>query len=304
MKKIALVAGLADNSGTYVAVGDTRWGGGSGRGGLVTFHSGVMRNPKPFLVDGEIAAWSLAAIGGEGVRPLMELLDDPNLRLRLRAVEALGMVGGAAEPAVPALVKMLNDPDLDLRSRAANALGCIGRQPDQVVPALMVALTDPQMGVDCYAAESLGDFRERATNAIPALLWNFASRDYRIEDAAALALSKISSEVTAKEVIPVLLGDLKGSSSFGGTMSANMSLITLGQMKDEADLVIPAIIGVTRNPDYNEMDRGNAIRMLGGFGPGARAAVDELRGMTNDPDIQVRTQALRAWQYMESGPAR
>jgi len=284
MKDIASAANQADNSSSYVAPGDSPSAGGK-----------VLRN-NPFLVDGEIAAWSLAAIGGESVPPLLELLADPNPRLRARAAEALGMIGESAEPAVPAIVIALNDPDMEVRMRAADALGCIGRRADLAIPALTKALSDRQEGVDYYAAQSLGDFGQRATSAIPALLTNFASGDYRNKDSAALALSKISPVTTEVEVIPVLVRDLQGSRNGSG----NMSLITLGQMTNEADLVIPAIIGAT--DDANQMVRGNAAGILGGFGPAAKAAVPKLVRLTNDPDIWVRDRAVGALKKI--APAR
>ena len=282
MKNIDAVAAQADNSGTYVAVGDSPSEGGT-----------FLRNTQPFLVDGEIAAWSLAAIGAESVAPLMELLDDPNARLKSRAAEALGMMGGDAEPAVPALIKMLHYPDMDVRMRAADALGWIGRQPEIAVPALTQALTDPEEGVDYYAALSLGSFGERAASAIPALLADFASRDYRNKDSAALALSKISPDTVAKEVIPVLIHDVEVSQNGSG----NMSLITLSQMKDQPQLVIPALIEAT--DDSNQMLRNNAILLLGGFGPAAKAAVPKLTSLTNSPDSQTRDDAVRALQKIE-----
>jgi hypothetical protein len=83
MMRVAGVAALADNSSTYVADGDPS-----------NFHGGsFLRNTNSFLVDGEIAAWSLAAIGADSVPPLMELLADPNPRLKKRAAEALGLGG-------------------------------------------------------------------------------------------------------------------------------------------------------------------------------------------------------------------
>ena len=192
MKNIAAVAELADNSSSYVVPGDSPF-----------FHGGeVFRNTSPFLVDGEIAAWSLAAIGADAVPSLMELLNDPSPHLKERAVEALGLAGTAAEPAVPALVKTLKDSEFGVRQRAADALGWIGERPELAIPALIEALTDTDVGgVDFYAAESLGRFGNRATNAIPALLVNFAAKDYRTRGSAAIALSKISQESARKEVI-------------------------------------------------------------------------------------------------------
>jgi len=291
---MTLVASIADSSSTYGAVDDPR-----------RHQGGEMLFTAPFLEDGDIAARSLAAIGTDGVAPLVELLADPSPSLRVRAVQALGLAGGAAEQAVPALIKALNDPNLDVRIGATDALGGIARQPDLAIPALIAALTDPMEGVVYYAALSLGEFRERATNAIPALLLDFRSPDYRNRDSAALALDKISPEICAREVIPVLLRDIKderGRPQSGGAQTANMSLITVGQMKDSAALVIPAIIEVIGDTHYREIDRNNAVSLLGGFGPAAMAAVPKLNSLTNDPDIRVREQAIRALQKIEPNP--
>jgi hypothetical protein len=75
------------------------------------------------FVPGEIAAWSLAAMGADGVPPLMELLDDPRPRLKLRAAIALGCIGEAAEPAVPGLVRELKNPAFEVRQRVADQRG-------------------------------------------------------------------------------------------------------------------------------------------------------------------------------------
>jgi hypothetical protein len=118
------------------------------------------------LVDGEIAAWSLAAIGTDSIPPLTAMLDDPSPRLRWRAEVALGMVGGAAEPAVPALVKMLDDPEVpyemvkdpEVRHEVMDALGHIGRRPELALPRLIAALTNSNYYTELSAMRALGGF--------------------------------------------------------------------------------------------------------------------------------------------------
>jgi len=283
MTNISLVAKLADNSGTYVAEGDPP-----------NFHGSTLRrNTNAFLVDGEIAAWSLAAIGADAVPSLMQVLANPSPRLRQRAAEALGLSGAVAEPAVPLLVENLRDPEREIRSRAADALGWIGKQPTLTVPALIEALKDAEMAVNCAAANSLGRFRDRATNAVPALLTNFSSRDYRTKQSAAIALSKISRETSAREVIPVLVQEL--SDSRAGFR--NTALLTLSQMQDVPDLVIPPIIEAM--DDNDRMVRNNAIRMLGRFGAAAKAALPKLIALATNQDTQVRTNAVAALERIE-----
>lgn len=279
-KDTGRVAQFADTSATYLALGQP-----ASRGTVVL--------TRAILVDGEIAAWSLAAIGAESVPPLMELLADPNPRLRCRAAVALGLMGGAAEPAVPALVKMLGDPDINTRWETTDALGCIGRRADLAIPALMAALSDPNVGMKFTAMGSLGDFGEQATNAIARLLAFFPSGDHRLEETAAAALSKISPDTTAKRVLPLLLRDLENSSPY----IRSSAVTTLAQTKVQPEKVIPALIGMA--DDTNQMVRTSAIFYLGSFGPAARAAVPKLTSLTNDPDSQVRDQALRALQKIE-----
>jgi HEAT repeat protein len=253
----------------------------------------------PFLVDGEIAAWSLAAIGDESVPPLMEMLTNPIPRLRCRAAVALGLMGATAEPAVPVLVRMMNDPVINTRWEVTDALGCIGRRADLAVPALTKALTDPSFDIQNLAVGSLGDFGERAANAIPALLALYPSRDWRINQTVALALCKISPDTAAKQIVPDLLSEpqLPGS-RFGGYFNA---VVTLGQMKSLPDLVIPALISAADSPEL--VVRLFASFYLGSFGPAAKSAVPILSSLTNDPDGSVRFAAVRALQQIDPGPA-
>ncbi len=255
---------------------------------------GMIALSPPFLGDGEIAAWSLAAIGAESVPPLLEMLTNSTPHLRCRAEVALGLMGPAAEPAVPALVKMLDDPDTG--RDAIDALGCIGRRADLAVPVLTKAVTDPDRGMQWIAVRSLGDFGERATNAIPGLLALFPSAAPGMSETVALAMSKISPDTTAKQIIPGLLRELEDSNPY----SRSQTVATLGQMKQVPDLVIPALIGAANST--NADIRYSASFWLGGFGPAAKSAIPKLRSLTNDPDTEVRGQALRALQLIDPSP--
>jgi HEAT repeat protein len=285
MKNIAWTALSADNSSTYVAPGDSS-----------SFHgSELLRSTNSFLVDGEIAAWSLAAIGRDAVPSLMELLADPNPRLKQRAIEALGMIGADAEPAVPALVECLKNPDGDVRMRSADALGWIGCRPDLAIPPLVDALNDSDIGVEYYAAESLGRFGKSATNAIPALLKSFADRDYRIRQSAATALSKISPEITEKEVVPVLFHQLDDPNAWH-----NGALMDLLQLNLKPDVLIPHLIKALDDSDGSDKSiQVNAIRALGKFGPAAKEAVPKLIRLQTDENPFVRQEITNALKQIE-----
>jgi HEAT repeat protein len=285
MKSVKLIAELADNSSSFVTLG-------SGAG----FHgSEVLRNTKPFLFDGEIAAWSLAAIGKDAVPSLIVLLNDPNPHLKQRAVEALGMVGPSAEPAVQEIVNLLTDPAINVSRLAADALGHINKRPDIVIPALIAALSDSDIGVRCSAAHSLGLFGIRATNSVPALLTSFADSDYRIREDASTALGKISPEITAKQVVPSLLHQLDDPNS-----SRNGALIDLLQLNLEPDVMIPHLIKALDDSDANDKSiQMNAIRGLGKYGSAANAVVPKLTRMLADENPFVRQDATNALDKIE-----
>jgi HEAT repeat protein len=80
---------------------------------------------------------------------------DDYLHCRQRAVEALGQLGRAGRPAVPALVKALTDKYPGIRACAATALGQIGPEAKAAFPALTAALKEKDEGVRKAAAEAL-----------------------------------------------------------------------------------------------------------------------------------------------------
>jgi hypothetical protein len=275
---------------------------------------------EPFLSDGEIAAWSLAAIGADSVPPLMEMLTNSNPQIRCRAAMALGMIGKEAEPAVPALVAMLHDPnrasgfsaartrgvagfantlhdpESNTRREAADALGWIGQQPDSVIPALINAFDDKE--VEFTAIMSLGAFGERATNAIPALLalLSRTTDQYRIHYVA-LALSHISPETTKKEVMPFLINIIQRSES---PWSKSMTLNTLGQMTNEPELVIPVLLeALDSTTDYNT--RSTILYQLGDFGPAATSAIPKLISFSTGQDTNLCRLATNTLDKIDRG---
>jgi hypothetical protein len=74
---------------------------------------------------------------------------------RRRAATALGELGAAASPAVPALAEALADEDATVRQAAAAALGRIGPEASAAAPVLTLALGDPDAGVREQAALAL-----------------------------------------------------------------------------------------------------------------------------------------------------
>lgn len=140
----------------------------------------------------------------EYVPALIEALHDPDEKVRQNAVNALGAMGPAAEPAVPALIDLLRNPARaekgtnapsklvgNSRSAAAAALGRIGPRANEAVPTLIAALEDENLPVRRWSATSLGEIGAEARSAVPALVKALGQSDVQVRRDAIASLGKI-----------------------------------------------------------------------------------------------------------------
>jgi len=111
----------------------------------------------------EEACRTIQAIGEASIPPLLQGLQDPNWRVRLRAVEALCLL--KPQVAVAPLMNLVaNDSDSAVRQDAVRALGQIGDA--HAIPLLLDSLTTPSLQLK--AIEALGNLR--AVEALPHLI--------------------------------------------------------------------------------------------------------------------------------------
>ena len=111
----------------------------------------------------EEACRTIQAIGEASIPPLLKGLQDPNWRIRLRAVEALSLL--KPQVAVAPLMNLVaNDSDTAVRQDAVRALGKIG--DTHALPLLLDSLTTPSLQITTI--EALGNLR--AMEAVPHLI--------------------------------------------------------------------------------------------------------------------------------------
>jgi HEAT repeat protein len=132
---------------------------------------------------------TLGRMGEAAVTPLVQALGDKNFIVRRGAIETLGHIGPAAEPAVPVLRAALHVGQT--REAATRALGAIGPGAAAAVPDLAPGLNDPGWGVRVATAVALGRIGPEARAAIPALREALESTDYLLPSEAEKALAKI-----------------------------------------------------------------------------------------------------------------
>jgi HEAT repeat protein len=210
-----------------------------------------------------LIAWKFqaAAVSDPLLEALQELLPvleqqvrDPNVQIRLGAIDVLEELWLAALPAAPVLVRALADPDRFVRWAAARTLGKIGPvEPVTAVPALAGLLFDSDLDVRLSAATALERFGPPAAFAVPDLI-----RALRASDA----------------------------------VQREAAIRTLEGIGTGAEPAVPALSAALSDPEYRV--RQMAAEALGKFGSLAASAEPALRRALDDPNSDVRRAASDA----------
>jgi HEAT repeat protein len=255
------------------------------------------------LREGDAAAsQALRAIDPEAAVPrFTEALADPDPRVRERAATALFQLGPAAKAAVPALGRAAKDPDVDVRGKAFAALQAIG---PAAVPALVEALqaNDPEARLD--ALHALQEFSSGAKDAVPAVLVLLKDPDRRVRHEAADALRRVGPE--ARAAVPALLAAVEDA-DLNVRRQALLALAAIG-VKPEQDAAaleaaVPHFVAAFQNRELEPGARQTAVRLLGGIGPLAKAAVPALLEAARGGDGALGTAAREAAKKIDPDAA-
>lgn len=191
---------------------------------------------------------------GRTLPDVSQAVSDPDVRVRLAALEYLEMLGPDAAPAAPAVIKALSDRNLFVRWAAARTLGKMGPvDVEDSVPALAKLLFDPDLDVRLVASTVLEHYGSAARAAVPALSRASGTGDAEARIAALRALDAVGPA---------------------------------------AEAAVPAVTRALRHPDVRV--RRTAAEVLGRFGPAARSAEPALRRTLSDDDADVRRAASDA----------
>jgi HEAT repeat protein len=227
--------------------------------------------PGPGATEGpartgvELAAGTNQAQVGSSPDPLLQTLRtavpvlvadiaDPDVRVRLGAIDVLETLGDAAAPAVPALVRALGDPNRFVRWAAARTLGKMSPiESATTVPNLAHLLFDDDLDVRLSAAAALDRFGPAAEAAVPDLIQAMKASDADMREAA---------------------------------------IKTVGGIGTGAQSAVPALAAALFDPDPRI--RQIAADVLGRFGSLAASAEPALRKALDDSEPDVRKAASDA----------
>jgi HEAT repeat protein len=218
----------------------------------------------------------------ESLPVLIDLLHDPDMMVRQWAAQALGYLGPAARPAVPALQEALKD-QADVRAQALTALAKIGVEPGVAEETFAPALNDPSASVRIEAAKALWHATQQAERVLLVLLAGLTDADEMVRSNAAQALAEMGP--AAKDAVPALLAAFANDNE----MVVFWVVDALRAIGAEARMAVPTLLAALRDSRLHV--RLAAPTALAAIVPAAPEAVPALVDLLHDPEAQLRCHA-------------
>ncbi len=166
----------------------------------------LLKEDQPRTIYPELAR-VVQESGKEVVAGLADELDKDNLEdVYARILALLEMVGG--NEAVNAVKHLTTNPIPPLRARAFRALAKIGEGDHALLPVYMDALNDDEVEARRAAVRGLGSiYDEHVIDTLVGILYGkspHGKEDYRVEEAACLALTRLGSEKGVAAMLDLL----------------------------------------------------------------------------------------------------
>jgi HEAT repeat protein len=189
---------------------------------------------------------------------LINYLNHKDRKVRLWAIQKLGILGPGAKGAVPKLTSFLQDTNAEVRWNSASALGKIGPGAKAAVPKLTSLLQDTDAEVRWNSASAIGKIEPGTKAAPPQLIPLLRDNNASVRQIAAYTLGEIGSE--AKAAVPQLFPLLRD-----GDQSVRLDVIlALGKLKSVKETV-PQLLPLLQDPD--PVTRQATVEILEEFGP-------------------------------------
>ena len=229
---------------------------------------------------------------------LQENLADVDVNVRQQAVQRLGELGKAAQPARPKLLEMLQDDkeSAPLKTTIVMALSRQGGEPRLLLPAFAPLLKSSDQSLVTITLSSLG---QMGPDAVPVVLPLTDDPNIQIQIVALSTLVTLASQNSqvAPQVLPVLLKKMR-------ELEPQQRPMLAGHLQRLGAASVKPLAAELRNPDVSM--RRLAVEALRSIGSrGAQQAEPELVAALDDPDLQVRLNcAVTLTQVAKPGPQR
>ncbi len=208
---------------------------------------------------------------------LVEMLEDPEGRVRIAAARALISLDGEPEPIIRVLIKEISTPKGDFAEYAAETLALLGPEAASAAKTVGELLVKAPPFGQRHLIDTLASIGPAAKPALPALkkvmLDNPESRT-----AAALAMWTIAED---KDALSALRDEMNSTRDTSAVLAAT----AVWQIKED-----PAAIDDLIRLAKRKETAGQAIWTLAKIGPPAKAAVPMLMDQLGhaDPDLGAR----------------
>jgi HEAT repeat protein len=236
--------------------------------------------------------------GHETREALVGALLDPSPTVRAESARGLGAFGPAAVGAVPALMRTVKDPEIEVRIAAVEALGAIGRETQELVDLLAwAALQEGDAILRKAAAATLWKVDSHLDRTLPRFL-------HALGDPETFAIASEVLETVgpgtrgAAKPLREALGD--SSSAVRRVVAA-----TMGRLAGAEGSACVAALAERVAKDDDLQVRFAALEALRRIGPGAGGAVPTILAVAlNDPGQEIRWQAALVFWHLGPSAGR
>ena len=197
---------------------------------------------------------ALGTIGKDSVPLLIEALKDDNKKIRLVAIEALGLIGPDAKQAMPFLIALLDDRDDEARKSGIAALAKF----EEAVPQLVLDLGSPDARRRGGAAAALGKIGPKA---VPKLTESLRNTNPKIRAGIILAFMNMDpGSFPNGDARQRLLEALRDASNDSDEVVRYRAVLALRMLEPKTNNSL--LIHKTSLTDEEEKVRFMAARML------------------------------------------
>jgi HEAT repeat protein len=224
------------------------------------------------------------------VRPISQVIQALQDAEEDQAVsDAIAELSRIGKPAIPALLPLLNNPYQTIRIRATNGLSRIGQS---AIPSLLPLLKQPNSNLRKMAVLSLSNMEKSAKTNLPVLIPLLQDPDPTVQSIAEEGVRGLiysapgMSEVEANGDRSWLRSLFKPLLKNKNAKLRAISVFAIGRsatrdFKDGDPVVVPDLIPMLKDPDINV--RSEALKEIRTIGKPAAAAIPHIIPLLKEP---------------------
>jgi len=236
------------------------------------------------------AAGALVRIGSEGSAALLSVLEDPDKKVRIASIRALGSSGIGSAKAVAAACKLLEDEEDSVKVAAAWALADMGKDAKEAVPVLIAFVKGKRNFIQQAGITALAKIAPLNGKAVTVVFGAVRGLSGKWGDKNLYTAVVHAVKHTGADAVPVLIAGLGDEN---GTVR-HLAILALGHVGPKASGAVSALVPFLKGE--HAKDTAETLAKIGA------AAVSVLARTVGSKDERSRAAAVHAFSV--PGPAR